>query len=410
MNQNSEPNTYREKIKNKLNDSRWAQFGISGFNGFLDQVARRLEINIETFLVGSISLVLFAIALLFDQLAVFVLALLIAPILSPILAPAIGITLGSFRFLKIGIISLLLNVVSFFIVSAFAGFIARQFPEKEFIIWRYFITFNWAELLLLVIGIMIMVSTLIKNPRQASLVANVALAYSFYLPLISAGFAFGLGYKNEFINAIISFLLIYSIAVFCGVVVLLLYKIRPQSLKNAFILILFIALLVLVAVGYFFTEQSFFNNLIGVQPQEILETRTSNMIETETIPIETQTTKPVSTLTATQTLPFQNQIEETPTNNDTINPTSTATITLTPLPEVVWAEVQSPEGNGANIRQEPGYSTRIVRTVLNGTALQVLNDVEVVDGVTWVRVRFSDGVEGWIMRNLIVSATPEPQW
>lgn len=410
MNQNSEPNTYREKIKNKLNDSRWAQFGISGFNGFLDQVARRLEINIETFLVGSISLVLFAIALLFDQLALFVLALLIAPILSPILAPAFGITLGSFRFLKIGIISLLLNIVSFFIVSAFAGFIARQFPVKEIIIWRYFLTFNWAELLLLVIGIMIMVSTLIKNPRQASLVANVALAYSFYLPLISAGFAFGLGYKNEFINAIVSFLMIYFIAIFCGVVILLLYKIRPQSLKNAIVLILFIALLVLVAVGFNYTEQSFLHNLIGDQTQEKLETSESNLIKTETMQFGTQSTEALITLTKTQTLPIQIQIEETPTSNVTINPTSTLTITLTPLPEVVWAEVQSPEGNGANIRQEPGYSTRIVRTVLNGTALQVLNNVEVVDGVTWVRVRFSDGIEGWIMRNLIVSATPEPQW
>lgn len=410
MNQNSEPNTYRDKLKNKINDSRWAQYGISGFNSFLGQVARRLEINIETFLVGSISLVLFAIALIFDQLALFVLALLIAPILSPILAPAFGITLGSFRFLKIGVISLLLNFISYFVVSAFAGFIARQFPEKEFVIWRYFLTFHWAELLLLIIGIMIMVSTLIKNPRQASLVANVALAYSFYLPLISAGFAFGLGFKNEFINAIMSFLIIYIIAIFCGVVILLLYKIRPQSLKNAFVLIIFFILLVLTSIGFIFADQGLINNFIGGQPQEILETSASNLVETEMVPSGSITTESLIFFTATQTIKVQVTSGESPTSNITVNPTSTATITLTPLPEVVWAEVQSPEGNGANIRQEPGYSTRIVRTVLNGTALQVLNEVEVVDGVTWVRVRFGDGIEGWIMRNLIVSATPEPQW
>ncbi|HSM25137.1 MAG TPA: DUF389 domain-containing protein, partial [Anaerolineaceae bacterium] len=260
MNQNSEPNNYREKIKNKVNDSRWSQYGISGFNGFLDQIARRLEINIETFLVGSISLVLFAIALLFDKFALFILALLVAPILSPILAPAIGVTLGSFRFLKIGIISLILNLVSFFVVSAFTGFIARQFPEKEFVVWRYFITFHWAELILLVVGIVIMISTLIKNPRQASLVANVALAYSFYLPLISAGFAFGLGYKTEFLSALNTFFLIYAIAIFLGVIVLFMYRIRPQRFKNTLGLILFFIIMVLVAVNFIFMDQSVTSN------------------------------------------------------------------------------------------------------------------------------------------------------
>ncbi|HSM24337.1 MAG TPA: SH3 domain-containing protein, partial [Anaerolineaceae bacterium] len=129
-----------------------------------------------------------------------------------------------------------------------------------------------------------------------------------------------------------------------------------------------------------------------------------------TIPISTQTTGALISFTATQTLTMQVQIDEDPISDDTVIPTSTATITLTPLPEVVWAEVQSPEGNGANIREEPGYSERIVRTVLNGTAIQVLDEVEVVNGATWVRIRFIDGVEGWIMRNLIISATPEPQW
>ena len=91
-------------------------------------------------------------------------------------------------------------------------------------------------------------------------------------------------------------------------------------------------------------------------------------------------------------------------------PTSTATITLTPLPTIIWAEVRSPEGDGANIREEPGFDAKIVRTVLNGTAVQVLDEIEVIDGATWVHIRFMDQVDGWIVRSLIVSATPEPEW
>jgi uncharacterized protein YgiM (DUF1202 family) len=93
-----------------------------------------------------------------------------------------------------------------------------------------------------------------------------------------------------------------------------------------------------------------------------------------------------------------------------IIPTSTATITLTPLPQVIWAEIRSPEGDGANIRSEPGFTSKIVRTVLNGTPVQVLDDIEVINGATWIHVMFVDQVDGWIMRSLIVSATPEPEW
>lgn len=411
MSENNDQNKYRERIKNKNLDSRWSQYGPSGFNGFLNQVARRLEINIETFLVGSISLLIFALALLFDKLALFVLGLLIAPILSPILALVFGINLGSIRFLKIGLTSFLLNIVSFFIVSGFAGFIARQFPEREFIIWKLFVNFEWAAIALLLVGILIMVSTLLKNPRQSSLVANVALAYSFYLPLIAAGFAFGLGLKNEFITAGITFLLMFLIALVLGVVVLLLYKIRPAGIKNALVLIVFFAIIVGGAIVYYQLFQnpempgitSNANEMVTATNETIstMDTDTSNTID----PSPT-----VKLITSTPTVQNTQEFSGIPTETIFIDPTNTATITLTPLPEIIWAEVRSPEGDGANIRSGPGFSSNIIKTVLNGTAVQVLDEVEVIDGVTWIHIRFIDGVDGWIVRNLIVSATPEPEW
>ncbi len=411
MSETNDLDNYREKIKNKNLDSRWTQYGTSGFNGFLDQVARRIEINIETFLVGSISLLIFALALLFDKLALFVLGLLIAPILSPILGLAFGINLGIFRFLKIGILSFLLNGISFFIVSGFSGFIARQFPEREFHTWKLFINFGWAEIILLIVGILIMISTILKNPRQSSLVANVALAYCFYLPIIASGFAFGLGLKNEFITAGTTFLLFFGIAIILGVIVLFLYKIRPVDLKNSLVLILFITIILAGLVIYYQSTQGnpIFKTSSNISNLVATTSKPTNPIFTSTFNLSPQTSTTLSkSATATQGITVAIEVETSETSE--LPPVNTATITLTPLPEIIWAEIQSPEGNGANIRQGPGFSSSIVKTVLNGTAVQVLEDVEVVDGVTWIHIRFIDGVDGWIVRNLIISATPEPEW
>ncbi len=399
MNEQSEKHSKVSKSEFRSNDSRWSQFGPTGFNGFLDQLSRRLEINVETFLVGAISLLLISLALLLDKFPLFVLAILVTPILSPILGLAFGFNLGSLKFIKIGLFSLLLNFVSFFIVGGFSGFIARQFPEREFTLWQYFIEFNWSGLLLLFVGILIMVSTIIRNPRQASLVANIALAYSFYLPLVSSGFAYGMGLQTQFMTGMITFLQYFGIAIVFGVGILLAYKIRPVNIKNVWGMGSLIILIAIVGVFYFKPD-------IRQKAKEVIP-ETENLVNIENNSLN-QDAPILPSPTHTQSISSVEQ--EKPTEILIIIPTSTATITLTPLPSIIWAEVRSPEGDGANIREEPGFDARIVRTVLNGTAVQVLDEIEVIDGATWVHIRFMDQVDGWIVRSLIVSATPEPEW
>lgn len=401
MNQHSEKSPKRKKNEYRGDDPRWTQYGPTGFSAFLEQLSRRLEINVETFLVGAISLLIIALALLMDKLPLFLLSLLLAPILSPILGFAFGFNLGSLRFLKLGLFSSLLYSVSFFIVGLFSGFIGRQFPEREFLTWKYFINFDWSGLILLFVGILIMVSTIIRNPRQASLVANVALAYCFYLPLVSSGFALGHGYQQEFLTSITTFGQYFGIAILLSVVVLFVYKIHPIGLKNSWGVVSLILLTAIPTIFYIFPD--------FINPKEI------NFPILESKPV-------VETLFPNDNLVLENTPNPTPTESlrvdsvpdqtqvITMVPTKTATITLTPLPEIIWAEVRSPQGEGANIREEPGFSGRIISTLLNGTAVQILDEVEVVDGATWVHVRLIDQVEGWIVRSLLVSATPEPDW
>ena len=404
MNQKSEIQSKREKLDKRNDEVRWSQYGPSGFQGFLDQLARRLEINVETFLVGVISLLLISIALLLDQLPLYLLAILISPIVAPILGFAFGFTLGSIKFLRIGFLSLLLNFMSFFIVGAFSGFIARQFPGSDFSLWQYFVNFTWSGLLLLFIGILIMVSTIIRNPRQASLVANVALAYSFYLPIVSSGFAYGLGRNDQFVSGLYTFLFYFIFAIVIGVLVLFAYRIRPRTVKNSLGVV---SLLFLLIIGTFFFYKPDLEPLNFITNNNEIQ---SNLLKLTTSTLVSQEVKSTPISTATQTEAVLSIFDQKPTEIITMIPTSTATITLTPLPTIVWAEIQSPEGNGANIREEPGYSSKLIRTVLNGTPVQVLDDVAVVDGATWVNIRLVDLVEGWIVRSLLVSATPEPEW
>jgi SH3-like domain-containing protein len=80
------------------------------------------------------------------------------------------------------------------------------------------------------------------------------------------------------------------------------------------------------------------------------------------------------------------------------------------MPTPVWARISVKDGNGAYIRAEPSYDANYVKSLLNGYLIQVLPDVVIADGATWVKVRTAEGVEGWIVRSLLATATPAPGW
>ena len=67
-------------------------------------------------------------------------------------------------------------------------------------------------------------------------------------------------------------------------------------------------------------------------------------------------------------------------------------------------------GGGARLRAEPYGMT--VTTMNNGTLVLVLSDQFVVAGnMTWVNVRImADGPEGWVLQELLIMATPSPNW
>ena len=76
-------------------------------------------------------------------------------------------------------------------------------------------------------------------------------------------------------------------------------------------------------------------------------------------------------------------------------------------------QVGNTSGQGANIRSEPGPNGRILKTLAEGSSIEVLGPEREVDGQIWRQVRDAQsGVTGWIVRGAVAPAgsvaTPVP--
>jgi hypothetical protein len=100
----------------------------------------------------------------------------------------------------------------------------------------------------------------------------------------------------------------------------------------------------------------------------------------------------------------------TPLPTNTLAPSPTPTITITPKPTPVWAKVFSPSYNGVIVRKTPGFDGETLAYLDNDQLIQVLPEVELVDGAYWAHVQLEDGTDGWMVRSLLLTATPAPNW
>jgi hypothetical protein len=124
----------------------------------------------------------------------------------------------------------------------------------------------------------------------------------------------------------------------------------------------------------------------------------------------TPTPLPTSTVTVNLTQFVVTPSPTGPTATPTLQiPASvTPTHTITPQPTQVYARIYSADGNGANVRSEPGGV--ILISLLNDNMVIVLPEIKTHNGVIWVHIRTQDGTEGWVMQSMLVFATPAPYW
>jgi hypothetical protein len=181
---------------------------------------------------------------------------------------------------------------------------------------------------------------------------------------------------------------------------------RPLNSAGYLLTVLYISLLLLAFVLF---------RLLPAQPAVTLSAAPT-LPPTTILPANPAETSPEpqpspSTALLTSS-PTASQTPQPPsvTPTRTLVPTNTATLTITPMPTPVWARITAKEGNGALIREEPDYNATVVQSLLNGNLVEVLAEVYNAGGVTWVRVRTVNGKEGWVVRSLLTTATPAPNW
>jgi len=351
--------------------------------------------TIGFYLFMALAGLIFGVAALLDAPALFILAALVAPFLGPVFGLVLAARVGSGRFFLTALVGLLVGFGLVFTGGLLGGFTAKAFwpqaLEGQSI--RTHAVLTIPDGVLLSLGIILTVYLLVRNPNQRPLAANAALTYSLVLPVGAAGFGLGSGLPSLFPDGLIVFAIHLAGLVLLGVLTLALLGLRPRgwfgyTLGSTLLLLAVVVMLLTSGLLTAFSAQ------VALPPTPI------------PAPSGTPSPTPEPTLTLTSVAPTPSL-----TATRTLIPSETPTPTVSPQPTPVWAVIDAGQGGGAWIRKEPNGELLI--TVLNGTLVQVLPDLVVEDYINWVHVLVPYGqtsIEGWILRSLLQTATPAPDW
>jgi uncharacterized membrane protein len=353
---------------------------------FLTDLARRLVPTADFFIFSLLAGFVLAVAILTDAPAIFVLAALLAPFMGPAIGLGLATVVGSGRFFLQCLGGIILGSLIVFAFGALGGLIGRFIPGIVINNSLYHTAFSWPDFLLLTVGAALSTFLLVKNPNQKPLVTSVAIAYELYIPIAVAGFGISSRIPGLWPDGLIVFLVNLAWTALIVTIVLVLMRLRPNTafgygLAMSIVLICFVILIALLGFGS------------AVSTQLALPTAvpTQTLVPT---PSGTPTLEPTATETATPTL----------------IPTNTETPTLTVEPTLSQAYIKAPDSNGAIIRESPNFGAKVIASLLNGYLVVILPET-FDDGTTvWTHVRLNDGRDGWIVRDLLTTATPAPGW
>ena len=350
----------------------------------LSSLARRAFPSFEFFLFALFCGAVLGAAYLLDSPALLLLGILLAPLLTPWVGLTLAVQTGSWRFFFLTLGAVLFAGLLVFSTGALAGLAGH--------LWLPLPLFNanlhshlwWPDLVLVALGAILLTISFVHS-EQKPVLPSIMLAYGLFLPLSAGGVGLGIGSTPIWPDGVLVFVVHLALAVLVGIITLAALRFRPAGVIGYFLPIL-IGILSLAALVYFTGLTTFIRDAII----------TTRSVE----PTPTILVLPSKTPTSTST----------PTSSPTLTATGTATFTTTPQPTPAYAVITSPSGGGALVRSEPGAGT--VLTVLsNGIIVQVLPEIQSVQGLNWVRVIWKDvngDVNGWILTTVLTATTETP--
>lgn len=360
------------------------------------EMKRKATPSFEFFLFTFFCGLALAGAILLDSPALFILAALLAPFMAPVLGLGLSAVIGSIKFFFQSLASLLLGSLIIFGLGALAGWLAKLLHLTSFSQSLLHARLTIADAGLLAVGVILTVILFTRPRNQRPLVTSVAIAYELYLPVGVAGFGITSGMPGLFPDGLIVFGIHLAASVFLVMVVLAFKRVKFQNAFGYLVL----SLLILAGI------------LFGLQISGVF-TMDSNQIALlpTSLPTSQPESNPVATATWTPMItPSRNPSSPPPTSTNTLIPTATMTTTLTPLPTLVQAWIHVEDGSGAIIRVQPNFNASQLVSMLNGYMVYVLPESVDNGGSTWSHIRLTDGREGWIVRSLLMTATPAPTW
>ena len=358
-----------------------------------ERLARRASPSFDFFVFSIIAGLILGTGLALDEPILVVLGAALAPMMAPVIGVGLGTAIGSFPFFFRSLIGFLVGCLFVFGLGAVGGYVAKyglEAPVTLFYMARLHAQLSWLYIGILSLGTLFTAASLSREGIRAQ-AYSVILAYGLYVPLSVAGFGLTADIPHLWPDALVVFALHFAASALVGALILGLLGYRPRTIYGYSIGGALLLAGVLLGIG-------FGGAGVAVTEQVAIPTFTPTLTLTPTI-------TPTSTLTPTITP----SLTPTQTSTATLTPTFTPTqspIPPTPTPTPVLAIVNVPGFDGARIRETPQGPT--ITVIANGTVVQLFADSVSIDGVLWYHVLTPDGVEGWIVGQLLNLVTPTP--
>ena len=348
----------------------------------MDSLARRASPSFEFFLFAFFGGLILGGAYLLDSPALLLLGILVAPLLTPWVGLTLSIQTGSWRFFFLTLASLLVASLLVFFSGVLAGWAGHLWLPLPLFHANIHSHLWWPDLFLVVLGAALLTISFTRSENKPIL-SSIMLAYGLFLPLSAGGVGMGIGDARIWPYGVLVFLVHLALAMLVSSIALAAMHFKPAK-AGGYLLPIMLGLLSLAALVYF-------TGLTDVVRDKIIATRQSAPTPTMLVlpsmtPISTQPPAPTSTFTPSSTLE--------------------PTVTPTPQPTAAsYAVIDSPTGGGACVRSEPGGG--ICTVLSNGIIVQVLPEIQSVNGDNWVRVLWND-VNGWVLASVLTATTETP--
>lgn len=378
-----------------------------GRSALLQSLVERAYPSYEFFVFAVFCGAILGLGYLLDSQAVLVFGILMAPLMSPVVGMTLGVVSGSGSYFFKSLLAFSVGSLLILATGALAGLAARIWLPMTFTQAFLQARLWWADLVVLALGAMLLAASFVRSEKKPFL-PSVMVAYELFLPLNAAAFGLASQVEGIFFEGILVFIVHLTWTLLFGALTLFFLGFRPRKALNWLFSLLVIGLLLfglgnLMLTG---TNETLTN---GAQPTsthvaEVADARPENSDANPaqtSVPAPSSTSKPAATATVTLT----------PSPGVTLDPTATPTKTLTPEPTPLYARIFSSIGGGAYMRREPNGP--VILTLANDELVQALSDPIDYGGTDWVQIRVvrnDQTYEGWIMQQLLQTATPAPAW